>query len=225
MKLEAVKTDDGSFTLRWIDQDECYHSRHGAIQESMHVYIQAGLQHLMNNHRSKVIRIFEVGFGTGLNALLTYQSFTQQHRFSIDYHAVETFPLPEVIWKKLSYPAVLGEDHFADVFSILHGKDFNSTVSIGDRFTLTKQDVSLQEYQPTASFDLIYYDAFGPRVQPELWSDELLAKVGAMLSDDGVLVTYCAKGAVKRALRSCGLQVASLPGPPGKREIIRASKC
>jgi tRNA U34 5-methylaminomethyl-2-thiouridine-forming methyltransferase MnmC len=223
MNLELFRTGDGSLTLRWIAQDECYHSRHGAIQESKYVYINAGLQFLINSCSPRSIKIFEVGFGTGLNALLTY-SAAQPTDIAIDYHTVEPFPLADSIWRNLTYPQDLGDERLADVFATLHSADDQGVITVGDNFKLTKHRVSLEHYSPTTHFDLIYYDAFGPRVQPELWSEEVLTKVSAMLNTQGVLVTYCAKGAVKRAFRKSGLLVESLPGPPGKREMIRVSK-
>ena len=219
-----MKTADGSNTLRWVQLDECFHSRHGAIQESRHVYIESGLQYLIKTQQPTSLRIFEMGFGTGLNALLTYQFVKSLTGIQIEYHAADNFPLLFSIWSKLNYCETLQLDHLADIFSTMHSEIYSEAILLDDNFHLVIERMNFQLYQPLAPFDLIYYDAFGPRVQPELWTEEVLTKAVQMLGENGVLVTYCAKGEVKRIFRQLGAEVTSLPGPPGKREMIRVSK-
>lgn len=215
--LEIITTSDGSHTLRNVSLDETYHSRHGAMQESTHVFIRHGLQFFHTHNASERISILEIGFGTGLNALLSLQ-YASQYNISIRYTTLEAFPLSEGIWSKLNY-ADSGKDQ--DQFRALHTAVWEDEVSVTPQFTLLKRKVTLQDAVLDKKYDIIYFDAFAPSVQPELWSRDMLEKVAAVLHPGGVFVTYSAKGQLKRDLRSLGLEVESLPGPPGKNEMVR----
>jgi tRNA U34 5-methylaminomethyl-2-thiouridine-forming methyltransferase MnmC len=218
-EIEIITTSDGSQSLRNNRLNETYHSVHGALQESMHVFIKHGLKHYCEAHPGTNISILEVGFGTGLNALLTLQ-FAIQNEIHIRYTTLEPFPLPENIWSKLNYGGRLDAE---DYFTALHQADFNSEVVVAPQFTLIKIGKGLEEVQLNEVYDVIYFDAFAPSVQPELWMYDSLRKVTVSLKMGGVFVTYSAKGQLKRDLKSLGLQVETLPGPPGKNEMVRAT--
>lgn len=214
--LELIVTADGSHSLLNKALDEAYHSRHGALQESLHVFIRNGFEYVLDSAK-KQVTIFEVGFGTGLNAWLTLD-VARSRNASVVYQAIETLPLPEAIWQSLRYT----DD---ETFERLHQAPWETPVEIIPAFTLTKFKQSLQQIQfKENQFDLIYYDAFAPQKQPDMWTGHLLAKAAAWLKSGGVLVTYCAKGQVKRDLQAAGLIVETLQGPPGKREMIRATR-
>ena len=217
MDIDLVITNDGSPTLYVERFDEHYHSIHGSLQESLHVFIQAGLEYKAKQQQS--ISIFEMGFGTGLNALLTL-NYAQQHNVFVDYHAIELYPLTvESINKLVQFPNF----HHPN-FLELHQIKSNKMLNIGENFRFTKYLQDINDYKPSQLFDLIYYDAFAPSAQDELWTVEMFQKMYDMLDDGGCLVTYCAKGIVKRTLKSVGFNIESLPGPIGKREMTRAIK-
>ena len=217
--LEIITTSDGSHTLRNKSLNETYHSTHGAVQESMHVFIRHGLQYFREQKLSDQIAILEVGFGTGLNALLSLR-YASENNIRIRYTALEAFPLPEDVWSELNYPDP-GKDE--DHFRALHTAVWEEEVSVTPEFTLLKRNVTLQDAVIVEKYDVVYFDAFAPSVQPELWSRDMLEKVVSVLHPGGVFVTYSAKGQLKRDLRSLGLQVDTLPGPPGKNEMVRGS--
>lgn len=220
-KIELITTGDGSHSLLNTALDETYHSRHGALQESKYVFIKQGLDFYYENTKSKIISIFEVGFGTGLNAWLTLQR-AQELNVNITYTSVETFPLPSSVWPSLNYAS---GSQFENDFLKLHKAAWNKAEVITPFFTLHKTEKSLQDFDAAGmQFDIVYFDAFAPNKQPELWEASILGGVAEMLSSDGVFVTYCAKGQLKRDLKSFGLEVESLAGPPGKREMVRASR-
>ncbi len=214
---ELKLSEDGSTTLYRSDMDEHYHSIHGAIQESMHVFINAGLHHLT----SREITVLEMGFGTGLNALLTLLCGRGR---KISYHALERYPLSPELISKINYPALLGDSDAQKLFDQLHQADWDKTCAITPDFELLKMKQDLLTYHPDTLFDLIYFDAFDPKKQPELWSPEVFQMLGNATKKGGILVTYSAKGSVKRALINAGFEVEKIPGPPGKREMIRAKK-
>jgi tRNA U34 5-methylaminomethyl-2-thiouridine-forming methyltransferase MnmC len=208
--LEIITTADGSHSLRNADLDETYHSRHGAIQESLHVFIRNGLEFFDGNGESSPIALREVGFVTGLNAILNFQWGLKRNR-EIRY-----------IVRQLNYPDVVGS---AEDFTRLHAAPWDSEVAIAPGFSLRKVNESLQAADLAASsFDVVFYDAFAPSKQPAMWDIALLRKVAAAMKPDAVFVTYCAKGQVKRDLREIGLVVETLAGPPGKEQMIRAGK-
>ncbi len=217
MRLEITSTGDGSSTLFHPAMNEHYHSTNGAVQESMHVFISAGL----NAIRSKNIAILEMGFGTGLNTLLTLMNC--QNFNSVSYHAVEKYPLKRELVNQLNYETFLGlSEDLKNDFMNMHRLPWDSTLALRDNFVLHKTEIDFTEYSPSEAFDLIYYDAFAPEVQPELWEESIFVKLFHALKPEGILVTYCAKGEVRRRMQHAGFNVERLPGPPGKREMIRA---
>ncbi len=218
MKRHIQITGDGSSTLRLDQWDEPYHSIHGAIQESMHVFIEMGLRY----HQAQRLRILEVGFGTGLNALLTLLE-SGAGNTEVFYTAVEAFPLTLEEALPLNYPERLGVPCRGN-FENLHRAPWEQDVPITPTFSLKKKKADFMAISEKEAFDLVYFDAFSPRVQPELWTENLFAKMFAALDSGGILVTYSAKGSVRRALQAVGFKVERLPGPPGKREMLRAIK-
>ena len=226
MKRELTITKDGSHTVSIPDEHLTYHSFHGAIQESLHVFIQAGLQYVFSHfseEENHTVYVFEMGFGTGLNALLSLQNSRDENRH-VHYTAVELYPLqPEVI-NALNYVEQMGDETLAPSFISLHFSNWNEEVTITPTFSLCKQQESLLNTTFNKQFHLIYFDAFAPGAQPELWQPEVFEKLYQSLFAGGALVTYCCKGSVQRALQSVGFTVEKLPGPPGKREMIRAIK-
>ena len=219
MKRNVVATGDGSSTIYLPEMDEHYHSSHGAIQEAVHVFIQNGLQFI---DKDEVV-IFELGLGTGLNALLTIQEALQSKR-KVNYIGLEAYPVDESDVAQLNYVSKIDES-LDEAFSELHLAPWNVPFPINDCFAITKVDQKIQDYSvKIESVDLIYFDAFGFRAQEEMWSIDVLRKMYEMLIPNGVLVTYAARGQFKRDLKSLGFEVESLPGPPGKREMLRAIK-
>jgi tRNA U34 5-methylaminomethyl-2-thiouridine-forming methyltransferase MnmC len=220
--IQIITTTDGSHSLLNTALNETYHSVHGALQESRHVFIRHGLDfYCERSGGNGVVNIFEMGFGTGLNALLTAQRVAETGR-PAHYTSLETFPLPEAVWRQLNY----GDDAASkDLFRRIHEAPWSKDTVLPGGFTLLKQEGKLQEFElPPAAYDVIYYDAFAPSKQPELWDAVLFKKIAEAMEPGGVFVTYCAKGQVKRDLKSVGLTVETLPGPPGKKEMVRALK-
>lgn len=216
-------TGDGSHSVRIPEMAVTYHSTHGAIQESLHVFIGAGLQHFLSRSVKKDIAIFEMGFGTGLNALLTLQAAALLP-VGISYTAIDAFPLPADLFRPLNYSSLSGYEGLQTQFMDLHTSEWNTEVIIGNGFRLTKLETSLENYQPQQKFDIIYFDAFAPDIQPELWTAAGFKKLFALLEDGGVLTTYCSKSIVRKALAEAGFRVEKIPGPPHKREMVRAFK-
>ncbi len=223
MLREIIKTKDGSDTILIPSQKITYHSIYGAVQESKHVFIEAGLNYFLENNKEHIcpsIKIFEMGFGTGLNALLTLQEAIQ-HQHKIFYQTIELFPLNENEISLLSYNDIFFDDKY---FHQLHHCDWEKDIAIYPLFIFHKIKNSFLNYSTNQLFNIIYYDAFAPEDQPELWTEEIFAKLFSMLLPKGVLVTYCSKGNVRRALLAAGFSVEKIPGPPHKREMIRARK-
>jgi tRNA U34 5-methylaminomethyl-2-thiouridine-forming methyltransferase MnmC len=209
-------TDDGSATLFVPELDEHYHSKNGAVQESKHVFIDSGLMKI----NKKNVRLFEFGFGTGLNVLLTILNGLGK---SIVYHAMELYPIHWSVIQKLDYSKFLDlSQEYYTFFERIHKGKWDKEVLIRPDFSFKKINASLLHYTLEGNYDLIYYDAFSPEVQPELWEGSVFEKLYGSLNSDGLLVTYCAKGEVRRRLQAVGYKVERLPGPPGKREMIRA---
>ncbi|RYD52593.1 MAG: SAM-dependent methyltransferase [Sphingobacteriales bacterium] len=217
--IEIVATKDGSPTLRTA-AGITYHSTHGAVQESMHVFIQTGLIAALEAFPEGLVTILEMGFGTGLNALLTALESNRRHR-AIRYVSVEKYPVPEVIWQQLTYTqAAAGQA----LFEALHRAPWNEPVMITPQVELLKVAGELQIMTLPEAVQLIYFDAFAPEDAPELWTPLLFRKLIDGMVPGGILTTYCSKGVVRRALQEVGFLVEKLPGPPGKREIVRARK-
>ena len=217
---ELVKTDDGSDTLFVRELGEHYHSTFGAVQESMHVFIHAGL------HRCDhpLLTIFEVGFGTGLNTYLTILEAIKTNQ-SVRYITVEKHPLPAVLWSAINYPAIIPNGN-QELFQLIHNAKWDEEVKITNHFSLLKlsTDLTVVDYTALPLFDLIYFDAFSPEKQPELWNTSIFCQLANQCTPHAKLVTYCAKGAVRRSLIEAGFTTERIPGPPGKREMLRATK-
>jgi tRNA U34 5-methylaminomethyl-2-thiouridine-forming methyltransferase MnmC len=219
LKREIITTADGSSTIHLADWDETYHSRHGAIQEAYHVFIKNGLS-LLNR---PTLSILEIGFGTGLNAFITLLEGSK-NRTNIHYTGVEAHPVVESEIGKLNYLQALHAEDHAQEFNHMHRSDWERDIAISTCFVLRKQKKDFATISDIEKYDLVYYDAFGARVQPELWTEPLFLKMFNAMKSGGVLVTYAAKGSVRRAMQSVGFKVERLPGPPGKREMLRATK-
>lgn len=219
-KREFKITSDGSHTLYVPHLDETYHSKHGAIQEALHVFIDAGLNH----YKKSELNILEIGFGTGLNTFLTLLE-AEKKGIKINYTGIEAFPLGKEIIKRLNYTSELNLSEKAiELFNKLHKTEWEGEYEITPSFILNKIQIELDKFNTEKKFDVIYFDAFGPRVQPEMWTKQILKNMYNCLSEKGVLVTYCAKGSVKRTLKEVGFELEALPGPLGKREMTRAKK-
>ncbi|MBF4465358.1 tRNA (5-methylaminomethyl-2-thiouridine)(34)-methyltransferase MnmD [Flavobacterium sp. LC2016-12] len=219
MEREIIKTLDGSTTIHLKEWDECYHSKHGAIQEAKHVFIKNGL----SLFEKDPVSILEIGFGTGLNAFITFLESDKKNQ-KIDYVGVEAYPVNAEEVLAMNYVEELEALEFHNIFEKMHKCEWDNKVEICDQFSLTKRKQFFDEIDDFETFDLIYFDAFGYRVQPELWSTEIFQKMYNSLKPNGVLVTYAARGVVKRSMIAVGFTVEKLAGPPGKREMFRAFK-
>jgi tRNA U34 5-methylaminomethyl-2-thiouridine-forming methyltransferase MnmC len=221
---EIFVTQDGSHSITASRFGVSYHSKYGAITESRHVFIQAGLYPLLLNTPAK-IAILEIGFGTGLNALLTYHEIANR-RVEVYYEAIEGFPISIPAAQKLNYPQLIDEKDTGlnAVFGRMHEMPWEQEIALASPFKLQKRLGNLEELQFEPRFDLIYFDAFAPSAQPELWTTPIMQKMYDALKPGGVLVTYCAKGEFKRTLKSVGFVVERMPGPPGKREMTKGIK-
>ncbi len=218
LKREIKLTEDGSHTIFIPELNEHYHSTHGAIQEAIHVYINAGLKYSDKNP----ISILEIGFGTGLNAYLTLVE-AENNKRSIIYHSLEHYPIEEEQLKVLNYPDLIDFEK-RNLFNQLHESEWNKSCEISNHFSLKKISGDLKKVDFKDKYDLIFFDAFAPDIQPKLWTEVIFRKLYNCLNSDAKLVTYCSKGIVKRALRASGFEVKRLAGPPGKHHILRASK-
>ena len=219
MKREIVQTLDGSTTIHLPEWNENYHSKHGAIQEAKHVFIKNGFEQFSQ----PVLSILEIGFGTGLNTFITFLEALKSE-IKINYVGVEAYPVDFNEIAQMNYVKELQATEFESVFKEMHDKEWNVNVKISEDFYLNKRQQFFNEINDIEVFDLIYFDAFGYRVQPELWSTEIFQKMFNALKPGGKLVTYAARGVVKRSMIEVGFTVEKLAGPPGKREMFRASK-
>ncbi len=220
MKRIIIQTDDGSSSIYLPDLDEHYHSKHGAINEAYHVFIKNGLD--LFDSGSK-IGILEIGLGTGLNCFITFLE-SQKRNLQIDYEGVEAFPLKEQEISQLNYvEELIAADH-KNIFNKIHKIEWDKQIEINPNFILKKRKQFFKEINDENIFNLIYFDAFGAKVQPELWTEDIFKKMYDALKNKGILVTYSAKGSVRRAMQSVGFEVERLPGPPGKREMLRGRK-
>jgi len=219
LKRKIITTADGSTTIQIEEWNEQYHSKHGAIEEAYHVFLKNGLFALENAK----VSILEMGLGTGLNALITYWE-AQKKGLTIDYVGVEAFPVVSEELAQLNYVSALNNKALDRVFDDIHNVEWGKTIPLSPFFTLNKQQKQFDQITDADVFNLIYFDAFGPRVQPELWTTTLFERMYRALKVKGILVTYSAKGSVRRNLQKVGFTVERLPGPPGKREMLRAIK-
>jgi tRNA U34 5-methylaminomethyl-2-thiouridine-forming methyltransferase MnmC len=214
---EIIITHDGSHSLYVPELDEHYHSVHGAIEESMHIFIRNGLHAFQHS----TINILEAGFGTGLNMLLTFLE-SQKSGQSVYYESIEKYPVPLYIIQQLNYPEKLNTGR--KVFEQMHRAEWNKLITLDGHFKFKKILGDIKDCPMESGVDIIYFDAFAPDVQPGLWEQPVFDRLHEQTNWDGILVTYSAKGIVKRRLQSSGFHVEKLPGPPGKREMIRAEK-
>lgn len=221
---EIIATADGSPSIYVPELKETYHSRHGAQTESTYVFIEKGLQYWQEkNPNTDPVRILEVGFGTGLNAFLTY-AYAQENQKPIFYETLEKFPLDINLLQAMDFDAFFGSEVSQQYFWPLHQSAWQATSKLDSFFEFSKREDDFLNYSSSQTFDLIFYDAFGAHAQPDLWTEEAMSKAASLLRPDGVWVSYCAKGSVRRALEASGLVAERLPGPPGKREMLRATK-
>lgn len=219
MKREPVKTDDGSYTLFVPELNEHYHSTHGALQESRHVFLKSGFEYIIERKHNQ-IKVLEVGFGTGLNALVTAIE-AEKRDIKVEFTTIEAHPL------SMNEVPPLNEDFSRDeimIYKLLHEVPWESIQKITNNFSIKKLYHTLEDIKLEDTYHVIYHDAFGPDVQPGLWTEEIFKKLHRHTITDGVLVTFSAKGAVKRALKAAGYKIESIPGPTGKREITRAKR-
>ncbi|MGB3465257.1 MAG: tRNA (5-methylaminomethyl-2-thiouridine)(34)-methyltransferase MnmD [Cyclobacteriaceae bacterium] len=219
-QIRIITTDDGSHSLYREDLKETYHSFHGALQESVHVFINKGLDYYYDKYQPSEISILEVGFGTGLNALLT-QDFAERHQVHILFETLETIPLEAEVYQNLNYAEKMDKE---EIFLAMHDCPWGSEEKISPYFSLKKIQQPLEGFRTDRSYDVIYFDAFAPSKQPELWEKNIMEQVYGMTANPGVFTTYCAKGQLKRDLKEVGYAVSTLPGAPGKKEMVRAEK-
>jgi len=216
MKREIIVTEDGSSSLFLPDWGETFHSKHGAVQESLHVYIKNGLEKI----DKKEIRVLEFGFGTGLNAFLTYDYASKNHK-EIFYETIEAYPLQKQEVSALNFDLYTETDQDISVF---HQDIWNVSFKIDSNFSLLKHHLKFEDFIPKNKVDLVFFDVFGYDFQPDLWSKDILAKVHEALDIDGLFVTYACKGVVNRTLKELGFEVTKVEGPPGKRHMTVAVK-
>lgn len=219
MKRTIITTSDGSTSLKMEQWDETYHSVHGAIQESLHVYIQNGFNRIDKQH----IRILEMGFGTGLNAFLSYVNAVEQQK-QISYCGIEGFPLNKEEIACLNYANQEEWQVHQPMFKAMHALEWGTEQALDAHFTLKKVASTFEDVVITDRFDLVYFDVFGYPFQPELWSEAIFQKVYDALDSGGVLVTYACRGPIRRAMKAVGFEPEKVPGPPGKREMLVAWK-
>ena len=217
--MQIEQTADGSYTLFVPELDEHYHSVKGALTESEHIFINMGLKHCSATEP----RVLEIGFGTGLNAFLSLLEAEKSQR-KVHFTTIERYPLDMETIRTMNYPSQVAPDHAAE-YEALHLAPWNEDASITTHFTLHKIEADFTCYEFPKGYDVIYFDAFAPEKQPEMWSQELFNQLYDVLHTGGILTTYCAKGVIRRMLQAAGFTVERLAGPPGgKREILRATK-
>lgn len=216
-ELKVIITNDGSKTLHMPELNEQYHSIHGAMNEAEHVFLKNGLREC----KLEKITVFEMGFGTALNAFMTFLESNETSK-EVTYYTVEKYPLSLETVEALGYPEQLKSSNQKHIFSLLHSSNWGKLIEISPTFKLFKIRDDIKFVSLDIKVDLVFFDAFGPRVQSELWSEKIFDIISKMMKPNSILVTYCAKGEVKRILRRLGFIVETLAGPPGKREMIRA---
>lgn len=219
MKREIIQTSDGSTSILLPEWNETYHSKFGAIQEAKHVFIKNGL----SLFQGQSVSILEIGFGTGLNAFITYLEAKDLGQ-KIEYTGIEAYPVSEEDASKMNYVSELNAEKDKAIFLKMHQSEWNEKVFLAPNFLLEKQNIKFQEIADENKYDLIYFDAFGYRVQPELWNLEIFQIMFKALKREGILVTYACRSSIKKAMVEAGFAVEKLAGPPGKREMLRARK-
>ncbi len=218
LNRRILLTNDGSQTIGFLDNDLTYHSRHGAFAESMHIFIRLGLNYYFRCHATvNPITVFEVGFGSGLNAFLTWQ-YAHQHQIKIEYHSIDVNPLNAELYSQLNYHTIDPSLNFL----ALHTAEWNATIRMDEYFIITKYKEDLLNFALAFTSDVIYFDAFAPNGQPELWTKEVFEELIKRSNHPCVLTTYCSKGEVRRNMQAAGWKVEKYPGPNGKREVVRA---
>ena len=222
-KVELIETRDGSSSLFLPELNETYHSTHGAIAEAYFVFIKNGIEHYLATNQKTSINILEIGFGTGLNALIT-ADFASNNNIDVHYSSLEPFPLDHSIIKQLNYTAQLKTFDSKQFFQEIHAADWGKFYSINQHFHLKKVKSPLLDFESSTKFDLIFFDAFAPSKQPEMWEISIFEHLNKMMNEKAQLITYCAQGQFKRNLKSAGFEVQSLPGPPPKKEMVRGVK-
>ncbi len=221
MERNLVETEDGSHTLFVPALDEHYHSRHGAVQESRHVFLKMGWENAKLG--KEALRILEIGLGTGLNALLTAIE-AERSGIEVDYVAVEAYPIQPEEYTLMNYPDLVGEEGAAKLFEQIHSTNWGTPRTISPNFRIQKLHEKIEAFDLHQGVDLIYFDAFAPEKQPELWTADIFDKMYRLMNVGGILTTYCAKGVVRRTMQAAGFEVERVPGPPGKREMLIARK-
>jgi len=223
MTLKIIKTSDGSHTIYDESLNETYHSIHGSINESNHVYVNAGLKQFIYESRKKYVTILEVGFGTGLNFLLLYD-FIKKMNIKVDYHTIEPKPLNNSVLKKLNFSKIIGSS-IDKIFKIIHKSKSDEMVEIDKKINFVKSINTIENINlKKRKYDIIFFDAFAPSKQPDIWSYNNLNKIHYSMSKDSMLVTYCSSGKFKKTLNDLGFNIEILDGPKGKKEIVRARK-
>ncbi|MCP4884182.1 MAG: tRNA (5-methylaminomethyl-2-thiouridine)(34)-methyltransferase MnmD [Flavobacteriales bacterium] len=220
MERKIIQTSDGSSSVYLPEWDENYHSKHGAIQEAYHVFIKNGLDLFQDG---SAIQVLEMGFGTGLNCMITYLEAIRRD-LKIDYTGLEGYPLETKMIFELNHLEQLKAQQELEVYQNIQTSDWEKLAKISSKFNLTKKGIMFEDFHENGVADLIYFDAFGARVQPELWTESIFKNMYDAMKDKGVIVTYSAKGSVRRAMQAVGFEVERLPGPPGKREMLRGTK-
>lgn len=219
---QLITSEDGSHTLISDQFGVSYHSTHGALQESITVFLAAGLHYARHNFLSE-IKILEMGFGTGLNALLTLIE-AEKYKKLVSYNTVEAFPISLKEAKSLNYVDILNSQVHQDSFESMHKSKTLEQIQLGKYFSFKKHLCKIEDLESQEKYNVVYYDAFAPTTQPELWDEAMMKRIYNLLEDQAVFVSYCAKGSFKRALKAAGFKIEALPGPPGKREMTRAIK-
>ena len=223
-EIRLIETQDGSHSLYVPELNETYHSFHGAIQESQHVFIRMGLHYFQDRFQTNEVNILEVGFGTGLNAILSYKDLKKK-KIKTWYDTIEPFPIGENIWKKLNYVEKLDFEGVRKIFNQLHNSPWGTKNELSEGYLFTKYKQKLEDIELLPNhYDMVYFDAFAPNKQPDIWQLDQLKKVVKSMKEEGVFVTYCAQGQFKRNLREAGLEIESLPGSFGKKEMVRGRK-
>lgn len=219
MKREIITTQDGSVTIHLPEMKETYHSKFGAIQEAKHVFIKNGL----DLFKGQPVSVLEAGFGTGLNAFITYLE-AQTNNQSIHYTGIEAYPVTAEEAAQLNYVGQLNANAQLDIFERMHTAGWGQKVILDNNFTLLKRKERFQEMEDAELYNIIYFDAFGYHAQPELWSEEIFRRMYKALKPNGILVTYACRTVIKKAMQEAGFVTEKLPGPPGKREMLRGVK-